>query len=154
MLWLLSAICLPQENREFGIASPSPNNILFCVAASALPWICQVLQVPKNKGESTHMVLSEHKTNSQNRKPKRTCVVFLIGKPNRESTDLHLSAKACERIYCECLLQDSFLVGDGSFGIPLHDIANPMYSKFMVHILKNTKMTFKTQCRLGVLLVL
>lgn len=154
VLQLLSAICLPQEDRELRIASPSPNNILFCAAASALPWICQVLQVPKNKGESTHMVLLDHKTNAQNRKPKRTCGFFLIGKPKRESTELHPSAKAYERIYCECFLQDSFLVGDSSFGIPLHDIANPIYSKFMMHIPQNTKMTFKTQCRQGALLVL
>lgn len=48
--------------------------------------------------------------------------------------ELHSSAKAYERIYCECLLQDSFLAGDRSFGIPLHDIANPIYSKFMMYI--------------------
>lgn len=94
-----------------------------------------MLQVLKNKGESTYMVLLDHKTNSQNQKPKRTCLFFpLIGKPNRESMQLHPSAKAYERIYCECLLQDSFLVGDRSSGIPLHDIANPIYSKFMMHI--------------------
>ena len=80
------------------------------------------------------MVLSDHKTDSQNQKPKRTCFFSLIGKPNRESVELHPSAKAYERIYCECLLQDSFLVGDRSFGIPLHDITNPIYSKFMMHI--------------------
>jgi len=48
--------------------------------------------------------------------------------------ELHPRAKAYERIYCESLLQDSFLVGDRSFGIPLHDTANPLYAKFMMHI--------------------
>lgn len=76
---------------------------------------------------------------SQNRltesKAQKDLCFFLIGKSNRESAELHPSAKACERIYCECLLQDSFLVGDSSFGTPLHDIANPIYSKFMVHVL-------------------
>lgn len=72
----------------------------------------------------------------------------LVGKPNRESMELHPSAKAYERIYCESLLQDSLLGGDRSFGIPLPDTANSTYLHFMMHIPWYTEMTLKTQRRL------
>lgn len=72
----------------------------------------------------------------------------LIEKPNGESVELHPSAKAYERIYCESLLQDSLLGGDRSSGIPFHDTANPTHFKFMMHVLWNIKMTSRTQCGL------
>lgn len=84
--------------------------------------------------------------------PKGPVFSSLIGKLNMESMELHPSGKAYERIYCECLLQDSFLAGDRTFGIPLHDIANPIYSKFMMHIPLNTKMNLKYSVGWGGLL--
>lgn len=64
----------PKRTHSSELHLPLP--VISC--SGLLLLLCQMLQVLRNKGESTHMVLSDHKTNSQYQKPKRTCLFFVF----------------------------------------------------------------------------